>query len=56
VSNQTADVAPEIPAGPPQAIITFGSWSQQRAFADWVASGECIKALWAWMGRHGYHV
>lgn len=39
-----------------RTVITFENQAVQRAFADWVASGECLKQLWWWMGRHGYHI
>lgn len=53
--DTAAKIAAAAPPSP-QIVVTFETWSHQRAFADWAASGEAMQALWAWMGRHGYHV
>jgi hypothetical protein len=44
----------QAPEPPYQVTITFGSAGMQRAFCDWIASGEAVNTLWQWMGRHGY--
>jgi len=35
-------------------ILSFDRPGVHRAFAAWLASGQCYEELWAWMGRHGY--
>lgn len=46
----------ETSADKPGIVLTFETLSHQRAFAAWIASGDCERLLWAWMGRNGYHV
>jgi hypothetical protein len=48
--HDTREAQPEL-----KIIVTFDRPGMQRAFTDWVESGDCYRALWTWMSYHGYH-